>query len=192
LKGLFGVIGMDFYPNSLLARKFATEPKDRRGGGDPVGFGSRQHRARGRRKRGAAGGGDSSPREGGGAGLDHFPISPFERSGLAFGFGHRRFACANLIFDLLVPEYRERSRRVWMGGSSAEIEVELRTRAGAPAGSRARRPPRQFAKPRPVPATSTPEPPTSVSPQHAFDTTAASSSLATYKRDKIAAVLFWG
>src|ERR1022692_1774165 len=26
LKGLFGVIGMDFYPTSLLAPKFATEP----------------------------------------------------------------------------------------------------------------------------------------------------------------------
>ena len=26
----------------------------------------------------------------------HFPLMPFERSGLAFGFGHRRFACGNL------------------------------------------------------------------------------------------------
>jgi hypothetical protein len=25
-----------------------------------------------------------------------FPITPFERSALAFGFGHRRFACGNL------------------------------------------------------------------------------------------------
>ena len=26
----------------------------------------------------------------------HTPVAPFERSGLAFGFGHRRFACGNL------------------------------------------------------------------------------------------------
>ena len=30
------------------------------------------------------------------AAASHFPVTPFERSGLAFGFVHRRFACGTL------------------------------------------------------------------------------------------------